>query len=346
MPRAKSGSPSSQRPKRVTLQDIAKIAGVHVMTVSDALNDTRSVAPATRERVKEIAKSLNYIPNSAARALVTGRTEVIAILSGGMNQPYYANMVHALEQQLTADRYKMLLLRTAHEVKDLVNATGNTAVDGAIAIDMYDLVDEFRSYSPVPCISIGTIKRPFVDQVIVDLSGGVREAVGIMLAAGRQRIAYLGTAVIAPHLAEATELRADAYLKALDGSQQAPEIINVNADVPSVVRERFKDYIKENGCPDALLCQNDETAMCAYRVMRDAGYRVPDDVLLVGCDGQLHMEYFDPPLSTIVQPMEETCALAWQFLKQRMAQPNLPHQEATLSGELVVRESLIPPAGR
>ena len=343
MPRAKKGSTSLDRPRRVTLQDIAKVAGVHAMTVSDALNGTRSVAPATRERVREIAKSLNYIPNSAARALVTGRTDVVAILSGAMNEPYYANMVHALEKQLTADGYKLLLLRTAPEVKNLVNATGNTAVDGAIAIDMYDLVDEFRSHSPVPCVSIGTIKRPFVDQVIVDLSTGVEEAVGIMLAAGRERIAYLGTAYrfTAPHLAEATEVRAGAYLKALHGAQQEPEIIDVDTDIPAVVRERLAAYIAENGCPDGLLCQNDETAMCAYRVIRDAGYRVPEDVLLVGCDGQLHMEYFDPPLSTVVQPMEEICAVAWRFLKKRMAHPDLPLQEAVLQGKLVVRPSLL-----
>ncbi|RYF59183.1 MAG: LacI family transcriptional regulator [Cytophagaceae bacterium] len=188
------------------------------------------------------------------------------------------------------------------------------------------------------------MRRPFVDQVIVDLSTGVREAVEIMLAAGRQRIAYLGMAVTAPHLAEATELRADAYLKALAGSQQNPEIIDVDADVPAVVRERFTTYIAENGCPDALLCQNDDTAMCAYRVIRDAGYRIPEDMLLVGCDGQLHMEYFDPPLSTIRQPMEEICATAWKFLKQRLAKPDLPLQEAALQGELVVRPSLVPTA--
>ncbi|BCM91984.1 ribose operon repressor [Abditibacteriota bacterium] len=338
MPRAKSGSSGQQRPKRVTLQDIAKVAGVHVMTVSDALNDTRSVAPATRERVKEIARSLNYIPNSAARALVTGRTGVIAILSGAMEEPYYANMVHALEKHLATDGYKLLLLRTPHEVHDLVHATGNTAVDGAIAIDMYHLVEEFRTRSPIPCVSIGTIERSFVDHVIVDLSSSVEEALNIMIAAGRKRIAYL---VTAPHMAEPTEVRARTYLNAMAAAQQTPEIIDVDTDVFATVRERFRAYIAENGCPDALLCQNDETAMCAYRVMKDAGCRIPEDVLLVGCDGQLHMEYFEPPLSTIVQPMAEICAVAWQFLKRRIAQPDLPLQEATLQGELVVRPSLL-----
>ena len=309
------------------------------MTVSDALNGTRSVAPATRERVQEIARTLNYIPNSAARALVTGQTGMVAILSGAMNEPYYANMVHALEKHLTEGGYKLLLLRTPHEVKDLVNATGNTAVDGAIAIDMYHLVDEFRFYSPIPCVSVGRSEISFVDHVIVDLGPSVKEAIDIMMAAGRKRIAYI---VTAPHMAEASEVRARAYLTAMHAARRTPEIIDVNTDVFTTVRERFANYIKQNGCPDALVCQNDETAMCAFRVLRDAGYRIPEDVLLVGCDGQLHMEYFDPPLSTIVQPMAEMCEVAWRFLRQRMAQPDLPLQEAVLPSTLVIRQSLLP----
>ncbi len=342
MPSLKLAPSGVERPKRVTLQDIAKVAGVHVMTVSDALNGTRSVAPTTRERVKQIAKDLKYIPNSAARALVTGRTGVIAILSGAMNEPYYANMVHVLEKVLTADGYKLLLLRTPHEVKDMVNATGNTAVDGAIAVDMYHLVDEFQARSPIPCVSIGTLGRPFVDHVMVDLGPSVREALSIMLKAGRRRIAYL---VTTPYLAERVERRGAAYLTSMEEAGQRPEIIDVDTDILSTVRERFAAYIAENGCPDGLLCQNDETAMCAYRVLRDAGCRIPEDVLLVGCDGQLHMEYFEPPLSTIVQPMEEICMVAWQFLKRRIAQPDLPLQEASLQGTLVVRRSLLSPAG-
>ena len=95
---APKDTPKSRRSKRVTLRDIAEVAGVHVMTVSDALNDTRSVAPATRARIKVIAKEMNYVPNFAARALVTGRTGMIAVISGAMNEPYYANMVHLIEK--------------------------------------------------------------------------------------------------------------------------------------------------------------------------------------------------------------------------------------------------------
>ena len=358
MPRVKNRSNSAPHARRVTLKDIAEVAGVHVMTVSDALNDTRSVAPATREKVKRIAREMNYIPNSAARALATGRTGIIAVLSGAMNEPYYGGMAHLIEKHLNSADYKLLLLRTPHEVKDLVSATGNAAVDGAIAIDMYHLVKEFRSRSAVPCVSIGTYAPPFVDHVVIDLRAGVEEAVRLMVSAGRRRIAYL---VTREHMALPSEARAGAYLGVLeaggtgpeargaaylgvlDAAGLEPEIINVDTDEFGVARLRFQEYIERRGCPDALLCQNDETAMIAYRVLRDCGYTIPDDVLLVGCDGDRHMEYFDPPLSTIVQPVEEVCQAAWQILQRRMADPSLPRQQATFQGKLVIRPSLLPP---
>ena len=354
MPRVKN---SAARPKRVTLQDIAGVAGVHVMTVSDALNGTRSVAPATREKVRRIAQEMNYIPNSAARALATGRTGVIAILSGPLNEPYYAGMVHLIERQLNAANYKILLQRTRHEVQDIVSATANTAVDGAIAIaiDMYHLVREFRARSAVPCVSIGTYAPPFVDHVVIDLREGVSQAVRLMARAGRRRIAYLVTREHMALPSEARqgtfrgvleaggtgpEARGAAYLSVLEAADLPPEIINLDTDTFDVMRARFADYIERNGCPDALLCQNDETAMIAYRVLRDHGRRIPDDVLLVGVDGQKHMEYFDPPLSTIAQPMEEVCEAACSILQRRMADPNLPLQQASFAGKLVVRPSL------
>lgn len=337
MPRLKNASSGAERPKRVTLQDIADVAGVKKMVVSNALNGTRSVAPATREKVQRIAREMNYVPNFAARALTTGRTGIIAILCGRLNQPYYANMVHLLEQHIHAEGLNLLLVRTPKDVKELVNATGNIVVDGAIAVDMLGLVGEFNSTSHIPCVSIATIKRSLVDHVLVDLSAGVREAVNLMLADGRQRIAYV---VTSEFMGRDTEVRARAYREAMQAGNRVPEVINVMAEMPADLEKNFKAYIEEHGCPDGLVCQNDETAMSAFRVLKASGYKVPTDVLLVGCDGHPHMEDFEPPLSTIVQPMEELCAKAWEFLQNRIAQPDLPHQEAIFEGKLVVRESL------
>jgi LacI family transcriptional regulator len=338
MPRPKKDASNSDHPKRVTLQDIAKVAGVHVMTVSDALNGRGRVARSTRQKIALIARELNYVPNATARALATGRTGRIALLSGAFDYPYYANMLHFLKLHLDEAGYKLLLLRTPHEVRELIYTTENTEADGVIAIDMYGFGEEFGEHSSIPCVSIGAYHRHSIDCVLVDLSEGVTQALNIMMDAGRQRVAYL---VTSNHMVVPEESRARAYFAALSARNRQHEIINVATNATSEVHTRLADYIRKNGCPDALLCQNDETAMSAYAVLRKLGRRVPDDVLLVGCDGHLHMEYFDPPLSTVAQPLEETCATAWRFLRQRMADPTLPHQEAVLHGELRVTHSLL-----
>lgn len=329
-------SPTVNGSKRVTLQDIAERAGVGKMVVSNALNNKRRVAPATREKILRIADELNYIPNFAARALTAGRTGIIAIISGPVNEPYYGAMIHLLENRLSAEEFHLMLLRTSREVQKLV--TGNVAVDGAIVIDMLGTINEFHSHPTIPCVSVSTTKQTFVDSIFVDLSASVAEALRLMLEAGRQRIAFL---ITSDTMALPREVRARTYGETMKRAGRPLEIINVATDDIDEVYRKFKAYIEEHGCPDALLCQNDETAMCAYGVLRTLGYAIPADVMLVGCDGQHNMKYFDPPLSTIAQPMETICDLAWQFLQQRIANSNLPHQAATVQGTLIVRESLL-----
>jgi DNA-binding LacI/PurR family transcriptional regulator len=209
MPIKPNDSSSGERPKRVTLQDIADAAGVKKMVVSGALNGTRSVAPATRKRVQQIAREMNYIPNFAARALRMGRTGIIAIISGPLSEPYYSMIVHLLEQHISAAGFHVMLMRTPSEVREVAHATGNIAVDGAIVVDMLGLVNEFKSHATIPCVSISTYQQPFVDNIIIDLRAAVDEAFGIMLAQQRERIAYL---VTTQTMAQDTEVRARAYI--------------------------------------------------------------------------------------------------------------------------------------
>ncbi|BCM92057.1 catabolite control protein A [Abditibacteriota bacterium] len=328
------------RPKPVTMEDMAKLAGVHSRTVADALKGTGRVAPATREKVLRIAKELNYVPNAAARALATGRTGTVAVLSGPLTDQYYANTVHLLETYLTAHSYEMLLLHTRREVQDLVNATKVSQVDGVIVIGLNYLSEEFLrlSGSVQPCVLIDTASPNYVDHITLDLRPAVEEALQLMLAAGNQRIAY-----VANNRDEAShvEVRMGTYLDVMKKAGRAPEVIDVNTKLTSEERiQGLKSYIQQNGCPDALLCHNDETAIHTYRALVGAGYRVPQDALLVGCDGLPYMEYFDTPLSTILLPMEEICEIASRFLQQRMATPDIPIQQATFQGRLEVRKSL------
>ncbi len=344
MQTAPSATDNARRSKPATMEDVAKLAGVHSRTVADALKGTGRVAPATRERVLRIAQELRYVPNAAGRALKTGRTGTVAIFSGPLNELFYANMVHSLEFHLTANGYDIMLLHTRREVEELVQAARVSLVDGVIMIGINHLAEEFlrlAGETTQPHVFIGTTNPDFADHITLELRSAVEEALQLMLVAGRERIAYvINNRDENSHL----EVRMETYLKAMEKANRVPEVMDVNTKISPEDRvQSIKSYIKQNGCPDALLCQNDETAIYTYRAVIGLDFRIPDDVLLVGCDGLPYMEFFDPPLSTIALPTEEICALAAQFLQQRMVNPHLPVQQATLQGRLMVRKSLEAP---
>lgn len=126
---------------------------------------------------------------------------------------------------------------------------------------------------------------------------------------------------------------------ALAQTGREPEYILAPDDTRRSVGGVLKDYIARRGAPDGLFCFNDDMAIGAFRALRDLGLRIPDDVALVGCDGIEDAAYLDPPLTTIVQPLEEMCATAWQFLERRLLQPLLPLQQVTLEPSLEIRGS-------
>jgi DNA-binding LacI/PurR family transcriptional regulator len=333
----------------VTLQDVAELAGVHPMTVSNALKGTGRVSAATRANIQRIAEDLNYTPNAAARALVTGKTGSIAVVTGPVSEHFYAHLLHLLEIELSASNYKMLFLRSRDLNRDLMSTVRNSAVDGVLVIDAFLTISSLvqPDTGRIPPYVYAGVLDPHVastlplDSIKMDLSQGVYDAVRAMVDSGCRRIAYL---VSNQGMAQLSEVRPRVYEETMEEADLTREIINLeigsDTSTRDLVRRRLTDYIVSHGCPEGLLCQNDEMAIAAYRALRDLGLKIPEDVQLVGCDGLLDMEYFDPQLSTIVQPVEQMCALAWQFLQNRMADSNLPRQQATLEAHFKARPSV------
>ncbi|BCM92060.1 catabolite control protein A [Abditibacteriota bacterium] len=331
----------------VTLQHVADLAGVHPMTVSNALKGTGRVSDLTREKIQRIARELDYKPNLAARALVTGRTGSVAVATGPVSEHFYAHLLSLLENELKTSDYKMLFLRSRDLGRDLLSTLRNNAVDGIIAIDAFpDLRDYTRASSRVPpCVYAGVfdpddvIALP-VDHIKIDLSRAVREAVGTLISNCSQ-VAYVVSNDI---MSEYREVRANVYIEMMEAAGRTPNVIKlgIGGDTSrrDLTRANMVEYLKTHPLPDGMLCQNDEMAMGVYRALRDLGLRIPDDVQLVGCDGLKDMKYFDPALASIVQPSEEMCALAWQFLQRRLTHPETPVQEATLYSRFEARESV------
>jgi LacI family transcriptional regulator len=150
-------------------------------------------------------------------------------------------------------------------------------------------------------------------------------------------------------IAHATFVREDSrsatrrmgYLKAMREAKLKPEFIYypLTEQQRMVTRQLIQDYIGEHGQPDAIFCHSDDVALGIYRGLCDINLRVPEDVALVGCDGIQDTEYLECQLTTLVQPVAEMCATAWQLLSKRMDQSATKPHRTTLKPKLVIRDS-------
>ena len=220
-------------------------------------------------------------------------------------------------------------------------------VDGVLAVDppepdiLARLLGDSAAGSKTPRVYLGSGRDVAWngDFVRVDLGAGAAVAVAHLAGAGCRRIAYS-----VPHgLHQPGNEVYDAYCAAMSCAGLVPEtIIHDRWDMASARRD-VRDYVVKRGAPGGVYCHNDELAIAAFRALRDLGLRVPEDVLLIGCEGNEFMAYFDPPLSTISMPVAEMCRTAWSLLERRLQTPDAPPEQVTLPHRFWKRESSAPP---
>jgi len=327
---------------RITIQAIATHLQLSPATVSRVLNrrEDAFISQTTRQRVLRAAAEMGYRPNRAARALVTGRTDLITLALNRVRSSYYTEVIYQLQEQLRRDGYETLVGQMAGERDTGLDALGLSEwpTDGIIIVDpLSDLRPLARGslLQQTPFVCIGTVPIEVADYVVVDLDSGAREAVEHLISLGCRRIGYFaGKGVCHPG-----DARYDAYSRTIQEAGLQPEIIAVAPATRSHARAALCDYVRDRGCPDGLFCFHDDLALAAYRALCDLGLRVPEEVALVGCDGIQETQYLEKPLTTIVQPLESMCALAWQYLQRRMQDPAAPLQQTILTPCLEIRPS-------
>lgn len=321
-----------------TLKDVAEAAGASAATVSYVLNNSpKAISPETRARVLQVARDLGYQPNLAARTLAARRSNTVALWIANAHAPFFAQVIRAFHQQARAGGYEMIIREMAGDPAQMRGGLSGWPVDGILTFQGAAYVHAFLEANPsptVPFVSLGAYHEDCSDFVAIDLYAGARDAVTHLLTRGR-RVAFLlpegGTV--------SGEARHAAYHAVMASAGLPPEVITVPTKRRADVRQTLKKYVTQQGCPDGLFCYNDDMALGAYRGLCDLGLRVPEQVALVGCDGIEDTEYLERPLSTIVQPVEEMCQIGWQFLQNRMRDPELRAQRATVTPALIVRDS-------
>jgi LacI family transcriptional regulator len=338
----------------VTLQDVARLAGVSTKTVSRVVNNQGEISAATRQRVQAAIDALGYRPNILARSLVNRRSNTLAVVAWGIDYFGPSRTVVGIEQQSDEFGYSLFLNLVARpddgDVDRLLDELIARRVDGIIWAAP-EVADNRRWLNPhilaqlPPIVFLSMAARPDLSVVAIDNRRGAAEAVQHLLAQGRQRIGH-----IAGPLAwwEARE-RFAGWEEALRAAgRPAPPSSVVEGDWSAASGERgLRELLAQEPDLDAIFTGSDQIALGALGAAHRLGRRVPQDLAFVGFDDIPESGYFWPPLTTVRQPLIEAGRSAVKTLHQliddqRQGQTDSAPAMTLIQPQLVIRASSLP----
>jgi DNA-binding LacI/PurR family transcriptional regulator len=347
-----------QAQRRPTLEAVAARAGVGRGTVSRVINGSPQVSDRTREVVQTAIDDLGYVPNRAARALVTRRTDCIALVVSEPEdrvfaEPFFAGVVRGVSAEIADSPFQLWLamITATTDRARLGRQLTDQHVDGAMLLSLHgdDSLPRRLEDSGLPIVlggrPTGFTPTSYVD---VDNHAGARMAVDHLVARGRRTIA----AIAGPQDMLAGVARLDGYRAALRAAGLGPNSgSGGSADDAADDLVAYGQFGEESGEAamaellarrpdlDAVFAASDPMAFGAMRALKRAGRRIPDDVAVVGFDGSPAAARTEPALTTVDQPAEAMGRHMARLLVARIRQDDVSEPAVVLVPDLVVRAS-------
>jgi DNA-binding LacI/PurR family transcriptional regulator len=326
--------------KRATLHDVAELAGVSYQTVSRVVNHHPNVADETRKKVLRAIRQMGYRPNQVAKVLATGRSYMIQLIIFDLR---YSDPLPAMLYWVKQHGYTLVITEISpFASKDDICATLEelTArmIDGLVMFTPYlaltyeDMVKTCRS---VPFVLVSNelgIKAP---SVVFDQRHGTKLAIQHLFDLGHRQIAEISGPMI--HID--ARLRHETFVSMMEskGLEPGPSVEG-DFEVPSGYAAANK-LLNLHESFTAIFVANDRMALGALHALHEHGLRVPDDISIVSFDDMVEAAYFNPPLTTIRQDMNDLAHQSIEYLVSVIENPNTPIQQRVLYPELVLRES-------
>ncbi|MGW7258349.1 LacI family DNA-binding transcriptional regulator [Streptomyces sp. NPDC054834] len=304
--RGGSGVPGGRRKQRVSMADVAKLAGVSSQTVSRVSNGHPGVVSSTREQVLAAMRELGYRPNSAARALRYGQFNTIGVILFSLSSTGNSRTVEAIATHAAAEGYAITLIPidvpTQDNVRGAFTRMGELAVDAVIVIMEIHLLDTGTVRLP-PGVHVVVVDSDAGDRYSVvdtDQADGARKAVRHLLGLGHRTVWHL----TGPRTSFAAQRRTQAWRAVLEqAGRPVPPPLHGDWSAESGYAAGLA-LAQEPDCT-AVFASNDQMALGLLRAFHELGRSVPGDISVVGFDDIPDAAFFVPPLTTVHQDFAE-----------------------------------------
>ncbi len=326
------------KPRAVVMADVAKLAGVSLQTVSRVINDSPHVKAATRQRVEDAMRKLEYRPNPVARALVTGRSRTRGVVSFDTTLFGPASTLFGIERAAhDADYFVSIVSLRSLDRSSVMSAVERLraqGVDGILVIAPQESASQAILHLPqdVPVVAAEAGPGESVPLVAVDQVEGARLATQHLLELGHRTVWHISGPV---DWLEAQD-RVDGWRSTLEAAGAAPPPVLVgdwSARSGHELGSQLADDVT------AVFVANDQMALGVLRSLHEAGRRIPADISVVGFDDIPEAEYFTPPLTTVRQNFNEMGRRSLLLLLEQIESRSRAPVRETVPPELIVRAS-------
>jgi DNA-binding LacI/PurR family transcriptional regulator len=336
--------------KKITIEDVAKRAGVSKGTVSAVINAKNTVKSATRDHILAIMKELNFRPKGVARNLKNGNQEkTIGIIIKDLNYPFYTSIATGAREYANSKGYSVFVTTSENDhecekkfshlftAKDIKGTIIAPIVEGTAEIEhLFKL--KMINY---PFVLLEDVKGIQANVVAIDNIKAIKKAVKYLIQSGHTKIVHFA----GPQQSSHTQERIEGFRHAFSESTlvfNKEMIVSVGSHYEESFAktvEYFKNKNQED-YPTAIVCFNDQQALAVMSALKSINIAVPDDISIVGNDDIYYAKIYPVPLTTIRAPQEEIGRRAAEILIRNIESSTLlTNERVVLETEFIIRES-------
>lgn len=341
-----------KKSQSITIETVARLAGVSAMTVSNVLNNAKPVREATREAVLRAVAELNYTPNLAAKSLASADTTRVGLLISRDEYSFISSVLGGAVEATTATGAQLLLHRLEMQTPAVILA----AIDGLVASGAHAIVlPGLYAGLVLPALQSGHVPVPVVaaspgkildgvTSVRIDDEEAAREMTAYLIGLGHRRIGFLRA--IPTHLINHS--RHAGFIRAMSdaGLPVDPSLVITSALSFDGGMETAAAFLDRPDRPTAIFASNDDTASAIVAMAHKRGIRVPEDLSVAGFDDSPLTKRMWPRLTTVHQPVTEIARRATELAVSlaRGAESTAAERGLCIGHEIIARETTAPPA--